>query len=296
MEGRIFDIQRFSTHDGPGIRTILFLKGCPLRCVWCHNPESQRAESELLFHRVKCIGCGCCEAACPYHEAHRTLSDFRLRQQRCRGCSSCADVCVAGAIERVGQNMSVEEVVEETMKDVSYFRNSGGGVTLSGGEPMAQPEFTIALLAAFREKGVHTAMETSGQGRAEAFRRAVPVTDLFLWDVKTLDKMQYAEYTGGDLSAMLDNLHSVYELGGNILLRSIFIPELHDNEANERALAKLLDEMRGVRIEYIPYHQYGKSKFEKLGRTDAGPDFRQPEPNEVADFARRVEARRTDKE
>ena len=208
----------------------------------------------------------------------------------------CADVCVAGAIERVGQNISVEEVVEEVMKDVSYFRNSEGGVTLSGGEPMAQPEFAIALLEAFRAKGIHTAMETSGQGRTEQFRRAVSVTDLFLWDVKTLDEAQYAEYTGGDLTAMLDNLRSVYELGGTVLLRSIFIPELHDNEANERALAKLLDELRGVRIEYIPYHQYGKSKFEKLGRTDVGPDFRQPDPREVADFARRVETRRTNKE
>lgn len=280
-------------HDGPGIRTTLFLKGCPLRCVWCHNPESQRAESELMFHQTMCIDCGCCEAACPYHEAHRTLEDFRLRQQRCKGCSSCADVCVAGAIERVGQDMSVREVVEEVSKDISYFRNSGGGVTLSGGEPMAQPEFAIALLEAFRSENIHTAVETCGQASEETFRRAVSVTDLFLWDIKILDEKQYAEYTGGDLTAMLDNLRLVYELGGNILLRSIFIPEIHDNEENEKALAKLLDEMKGVRIEYIPYHQYGRSKREKLGLVENGPDFRRPEPGELAAFARRVEARRT---
>ena len=185
--------------------------------------------------------------------------------------------------------MTVGQVMEEVRGDVSYFRHSGGGVTLSGGEPMAQFRFTAALLEALRREGIHTAIETSGQGRLSDFLRAQPMTDLWLWDVKSLDGELYEKYTGLPLAAMLDNLRAVHRAGGNVLLRSIFIPELHDNAAHAGALADLLDGLDGVKVEYMAYHRLGISTLEKLGLPACGPAFRPPSAEEIRRFGARVD-------
>ncbi|MDR1171924.1 MAG: glycyl-radical enzyme activating protein [Bacteroidales bacterium] len=290
MTGRVFDIQHFCTHDGPGIRTTVFLKGCPLRCAWCHNPESQDAGTEYLFHKMRCVHCDACEEACPQHDAHRIFADSRLRKRYCRDCSLCADACMYGAIERVGREYSVDEVLEEVLRDRAYYTHSNGGITLSGGEVLMQSEFSAALLKAARENGIHTAVETSGFGRKRDLRSLLPHTDLFLWDIKMPDETLHRKLTGVALSPILDNLRMASAAGAGIILRILFIPEWHGGEACIQNLENLLDSLNISGIELIPYHCMGISKLEKLGLKDTG-SYREPSPGEIHDFEQRITTR-----
>jgi pyruvate formate lyase activating enzyme len=267
MSGSIFDIQRFSIHDGPGIRTTVFFKGCPLRCLWCHNPESQEREPEIFFSPEKCITCRYCEQACP-HGSHVFVDGLHLFQRdHCEACGACTAECFTGALEVVGKEWSAEEIIAEVEKDVPFYQKSGGGMTLSGGEPMMQFELTHDLLRAAHERSIHTCIETSGCAPIARYREILPLVDLFLFDIKETDPARHREYTGVDNRLILDNLRALNGAGAQIILRCPVIPGLNDRPDHFRAVAELASTLEHVlEVDVLPYHPLGESKNLRLGK------------------------------
>jgi pyruvate formate lyase activating enzyme len=267
ITGRIFDIQRFSIHDGPGIRTTVFLKGCPLRCLWCHNPESISPEPLLSFLADKCISCGDCVPVCP-NQAH-VMDDQQkhifLRDQ-CDTCGDCAKICPSGALEIIGKDLSYEEVLETALRDRLFYEDSGGGVTLSGGEPLLQIDFAEALLEGVHKAGVHTAVETAGHVMFNRIERVMPHTDLFLFDLKETDNSRHKEFTGVPNTRIIDNLKSLHDADASVLVRMPTIPGLNDRQEHFENVARLLEPMPNLLgVEVMPYHSLGTSKLPRLG-------------------------------
>ena len=279
VAGAVFDVRRFSLHDGPGIRTTVFLKGCPLRCLWCHNPESWRREPEILFLPEKCFGCGRCLAACP-RQCHRVVDGQRIfEREKCLGCGSCAAECFFGALKLAGRMRSAADVAAEVLSDRPFYQSSGGGVTVSGGEPAMQFEFTCELLRRCRESGVHTALDTCGQAAREIYEALLPQTDLFLYDFKAADPEKHRRLTGVDNQLILENLKFLDQAGAAIILRCPLIPGLNDAAADLDALAACVGGLRNVRaVELEPYHPLGEDKYRQLGRMPRHrADFPPPE-------------------
>ncbi|MBO4492354.1 MAG: glycyl-radical enzyme activating protein [Lentisphaeria bacterium] len=265
----VFDIEKFAVHDGPGIRSVVFIKGCPLRCLWCHNPESQAMEPELLFNAGKCTSCGQCAAVCP-ESCHVIRPDgvHEFDRSRCLRCGRCAEVCPSEALELVGRKMSVSEVMDDVMKDQVFYQSSGGGVTLSGGEPLAHFAFTSALLKAAKEAGLHTAVETSGFVSPERISALMPLVDLWLWDVKA-SPAKHEKLTGVPADPILSNLASLNDSGAEIILRCPLVPGVNDGDEDLRHIAGLANRFGQVRrIDLEPYHPMGEGKSLNLGRTD----------------------------
>lgn len=274
--GNIFDIQRFCVHDGPGIRTTVFVKGCPLRCQWCHNPESQKREPSLAYYDGKCIACGACVNICEL-KCH-TLEEDDLAQgrpkhgidrEKCIKCGECSKTCPTGALELLGRQTSVDDVMSEVVRDKIFYKNSGGGMTVSGGEPLMQSEFLLALLKSAKKRGIHTCIETCGFAAAETVESIVPYTDLFLYDIKETDPKRHKELTGAPLEVIISNLKLIDRLGAKTVLRCPLIPEKNLRDRHLEAIARLAMELKNVmEINVMAYHTLGSSKYEALSLVD----------------------------
>lgn len=265
---KVTEIQRFCMHDGPGIRTTVFFKGCPLRCEWCHNPETQKAKSELLFYEKKCIGCGACRVC--ENGVHRFTDHHVIDRDKCVGCGRCAEACPTCALELCGREYTVDELISVIEKDRAFYGESGG-VTFSGGEPFVQGELFVELLRRCKERGINTAVETCGYADRELLRAALPHADLFLWDVKDTDSQRHRAYTGVPNELILENLRLVDSLGGRTRLRCILVKAVNSDDGHYAALAELEKSLFHCEgIEILPYHAYAGTKAVFLGFCDNG--------------------------
>lgn len=284
--GLVFDVQRFSLQDGPGIRTTLFLKGCPLACWWCHNPESMTGAPEILVTPERCIGCGACADACPLGLPSGAGGGWALPKTSCEACGRCAEACPTGARRLAGRSMSVDEAVAAATRDRVFYDQSGGGVTFSGGEPLRQADFVIACLDALRARGVHVAVDTCGLVEREVLLRAAARTDLFLYDLKHMDAAAHAEITGVSNGRILANLAALAAAHDQIWVRVPVVPGCNDAPSNLARTAAFAASLPAVRrVSLLPYHALGEHKRERVGSGAAAFETSTPSADRLRDIA-----------
>ena len=294
--GRVFDIKRFSLHDGPGIRVAVHLKGCRLSCHWCHNPEGISAKPLLMLRHDLCIGCGKCLESCVNGAITKNGEKKITDRQRCTACGACAGLCPANAREICGKDMNVEEAAKAVLADEAFFFSydpaKRGGVTLSGGEPLEQPEFCMALLDSLGKKGIHRVIDTSGHVPESVICEAANHCELFLYDLKHMDTVKHREYTGAGNELILSNLKKLSQIGSKIQIRVPFIPGVNSDDANINAVAELtaaLDGICGVNI--LPYHKAAADKHKRWGFRYRLEGLREP-PEEELQHARDLFAKK----
>lgn len=285
MLGKIFDIKRFAIHDGEGIRSTVFFKGCPLRCIWCHNPESISPRIELQYVEKRCVGCGACVDACP-HSCHSTVNGTHsLDRSLCTGCGACVEACLAEALSLCGRYVSVDEVVSVLLEDECFYKSSGGGVTLSGGECLCQADFCAEVLGAIKERGIHTAVDTCGYVDRADIDKVIPYTDIFLYDIKHMDESEHKRLTGVSNARILENLKYIDSRGKQIEIRIPFIKGCNDGML--QSAAEFISELECViAVRLLAYNNLAGSKYDIIGRENTMPRSQPPSADELRDAAR----------
>ena len=298
ITGTIFNIQRFSIHDGPGIRTTVFLKGCPLHCFWCHNPEGLHKAIEIQFDSARCIGCGECVRVCRQGAQVLNEQGRIYHRELCEVCGACVETCFAEGLQMVGRDLSVEQVMAEVLLDHAFYTNSGGGVTLSGGEPLLQPDFALAVLAACQAAGIHTALETTTYCSWEILAKTLPLTDLYMVDIKHLDPEKHREATGVPNSRILANIRSLAATGKPVLFRVPVVPGVNDTPEDIGAIASFVHELSVARteghselsVELLAFHRLAEDKYTSLGLEYHAADLEPPTKDHLAALADVVRA------
>lgn len=286
MKGYIFDIKHFAVHDGPGIRTTVFLKGCPLKCVWCHNPESIKSEKQLGFIEHKCVSCGACVAVCP-NGAHYfdDQNIHKFDRQKCVACGKCVDACRIDALSLYGKYMDTDKIFDDIIDDIDFYESSGGGVTLSGGECLMQSDFCVEFLKKLKDNNIHTAVDTCGFVSKAVLDKVIPYTDIFLYDLKAIDEDVHKKCTSRPNGVILENLKYIDSLGKKTEIRIPFVPNYNDNQIEKMGeFLSTLKNITGVRV--LAYHNYAATKYKSLDMENTMPES-VPTPEQVEE-ARKV--------
>jgi pyruvate formate lyase activating enzyme len=292
-KGMVFNIQHYAIHDGPGIRTTVFINGCPLRCIWCQNPESQSLQPQLFFNRERCTGCGKCVEACLYNANEIVSGKARINRNLCIGCGTCTEVCPNEARQLMGKEMTVREVFKEVKKDDIFYQNSGGGVTVSGGDPVSQPEFVRNLLKLCKEASMHTAIDTCGCAHWNVLKPILDYVDLVLFDFKNFNSHNHEKQTGVSNELILENARKIYhELSIPMLARLPIIPGFNDSIENIRAAGRFVSEELGpsVKVHLLPYHRLGETKYERLGKTEKIVPIEPPSDDHMQELVHIIES------
>ena len=289
--GIIFDIKKYAIHDGPGIRTTVFLKGCPLRCPWCHNPEGQISKPELIFQENRCIkDCSLCINNCPQKAIFMGSKKIFIDRERCDLCGECTEACPTEALKIIGRTVTVEEVMNEIEKDIIFYEESGGGVTFSGGEPLIQPEFLNSLLEECKARDIHTAVDTCGYSSTDVFDKIQDKVNLFLYDIKTTDKKKHEEATGISNDLILENLKKLSDKENKIIIRIPIVPGFNDTIENMTQIGLFLEPLKGIKeINLLPYHKTGSQKYKNLERLDTMNKIQAPSNKNTEKLKKKLE-------